>query len=225
MAVVRQAEETRAAADEIVLAEVAEHQIAAAAAFHVVVAVGPRRGGRNRCRDVQRRRAVALETIVAKLSEDAVVARAAREVVVAEQTGGGRRRVIEERDIAPGDAVEVRLEARRNVCRAGGVVEGRAGESAGVARLVIDATDDRRVVAGDGVVAGVAVNDVGSVVPAGDVVTADQIIVVVAAADLICALAADGGVVAGVAADRVVVAKGGGRKGGREVDVRRQRAI
>src|SRR5439155_14484401 len=112
------------------------------------------------------------------------------------------------------DAVRIDAEGGGDVGRAGAVVEERAGEGAGVAGLVVGAANDRSVVAGDGVVAGVAVDAVAGVGAAGDVVAADQVVVVVAAGDLVGALSADGGVVAGVAGDDVsAAAVGGGGEG------------
>ena len=114
---IRQAEEIRAATDDVVLAEIAEDHIVAAVALDVVVAVAWRferraeieqtvcaavgsdetqrgigkRQHAGRADHVQRAamrdRAVALDDVVAELAEDLIVARAAGDVVVAEVVG------------------------------------------------------------------------------------------------------------------------------------------
>src|SRR5439155_7503922 len=135
---------------------------------------------------------------------DAVMTGATGELVVAEQRGVGARRMVEEGDVAADGAVEVDLERRGDVRRAAAGVERRAGQRPRVERLVVGTADDGGVVAGDGVVAAAAVDDVRTIRAAGDVVAADQVIVTFAAEDRVAALAADGGVRAGARVDGVV---------------------
>src|SRR5262249_29328999 len=124
-----QAEEIGAAADDVVLAAIAEDGIVAAAALAVVIAVGGRlEGGLDKQRavglavgghrvgpgaiGVERDGGVALNDVVAQFAEDLVVAGAARHGVAA--VGGRRRRVrvVEQRDRAVENAGGVRLGTR-----------------------------------------------------------------------------------------------------------------
>ena len=127
-----QREQVRAAADDVVTAEVAEDDIAIPRRPRCSRRrrSSPRTTGRARAGPDRRAnapkavgvprggvdRAVALDRVVAELTEDRVVARAAGDVVGAEAVGGGGCVVVEERDaeVAPHG-------------RAGGVVLPRAG--------------------------------------------------------------------------------------------------
>src|SRR6266540_993867 len=107
----REAVEVARAADQVVLAEPAEDRVVAAVALDPVAAVGAdarivldRLAGaqhvdRRRSGGVERR-AVALDRVVAELAEDDVVLCAAGDVVVAERSGHGRRRLVEQLDVA-----------------------------------------------------------------------------------------------------------------------------
>ena len=118
VAALGQAEEVAAATEDVVLADAAEHDVVAAAALDVVLAVGERLERRDRRQradrvaqgrhqrvaaagrpggaDVRGRgegeldAAVALDDVVAQLAEDLVVGPATRDVVVAEAAGTGR---------------------------------------------------------------------------------------------------------------------------------------
>src|SRR5205085_5290471 len=71
----------------------------------------------------------------------------------------------------------------------------------------VAAAQDQRVVTGDDVVACAAVDDFVAVVAAGDGMPADNVVVIVAAVELVGRLAADDDVLAAFAEDRVAAAK------------------
>ena len=194
-----EAVERRAAADDVVPAEIAEDHVVSAVAFDVVVAI-PR--GLDRSDDSQLvvavamrgdilrqvDRSVALNRVVAELAEEVVVLSAAGEIVVAVQHFIGAVGVVEQRDaeVAPEGRQAVRIQSPRGAherfaraaidCRAGQGAEARARQIAVRCPAV-----ERCVIAEDQVLLGAAIDPV---VPGS----------------------ADQHVVAGLAANRVVSA-------------------
>ena len=143
----REAEQVGAAADDVVLAEVAEDDVIAGVALDVVIAVGHRVERRTDDAEVRRRgdaearrhetsdRAIALDRVVATLAEDLVVVRATGDVIVPEAVRRRRRVYVEQGDAVVGPdrrAGWIGLPRRRDErgARRRRVVERRARELA-----------------------------------------------------------------------------------------------
>ena len=216
--------ERRAAPDQVVLAEVAEDEVAAAAALDIVVAVG-RSLGRGAGRQVHR--AVALDRVVAHLAEEHVVARAARDDVVAEHRGVGGAVVIQpDQPLGHTGRVEPRGAYVGDDRAANDRVDRRGRQWPDtLAQLV--AAEDRRVVAGHDVVAGPGVDAVAGVLPARHVVAADHVVVARAGVDHVGALLPEDDVLSVLAVDGVRAAAVAvlrvDRREDERVDLHRQR--
>ena len=200
-----QAEEVGAAADQVVLAEPAVQGVAAAVALEVV------------------RPLAAVQDVVAQLAEDQVVAGPGVDHVVAgepRKRGGG---VVEDRDRAHLDRIRVELGGAGDagagvvgLSRRVEQVEPRPDEHPDEGAERRTRPKDLAVVAHDHVVAGASIDEVTGVAAAGDVVTADDVVVAVGTADRVRALLAEDDVGTGVAVQAVVAAVGVGRVDGDE---------
>src|SRR5262245_51818786 len=204
-----QAVEAGAAAEDVVLAKVAEDGVVTAVALDVIVAVA------SRCRIVLNRaprthdihrdpaeiidgRAIALNEVIAELTEDDIVVGAACDRVISEGANCRRESVV--------------IQLHETLARTGRIDLGfRSNER--IARVVVDLLPGQRphawpdcrgvsqeipIVTRNPAVTAAAVDEIAAVVAARDIVPADDIVVAVTAADAVGALAANDDVVAGV---------------------------
>src|SRR5712671_6419749 len=115
--------------------------------------------------------------------------------------------MIEENDIAFFNAKRIELRVAGDLCNVAGVVnDSRTADHAHTRTQGIAATQDPCIVSCYDVVTGAAIDAIVSVLAAGNIVTANQVIVAVAAVDSIIALLTENDVVAVFSVDEIASA-------------------